>query len=357
MEKRTHHIIDVSSNTIWRFLIIGLFLTLLYLIRDIIFLIFVAFILMSAAQPVVDRLEKRKFPRVLSAMMIYVGFFLFFAAILYFIIPYLAVEIKGLGNNIPIYLQSVNDFVNQINSYISNHTYTIETGNENALSGFSNNLTNYVSQIFSNTLAFLGGFIKTIVVFSLSFYMLVKKDGIKGFLKIMVPKKNIRYIFDLIDRIQYKMGRWLIGQFSLILFVFSLDFLVLYFLGVPYAIIIAIFGGLLEIIPYVGPMVAAVPAILLGLTISPLTALLVAVFYFLIQQAENHVITPLIMRKAVGLNPVTVILALLIGAKLAGFLGVLIAVPLATAVSVFISDLLNEKEAAILKNKKANGKE
>ncbi len=351
MQQKTNYTIDISSNTIWRFVLIGLLLVFLYLVRDIIFLVFVAFILMSAAQPVVDKLEKKKIPRVLSALTIYLGFLLVFATILYFIIPYLAIEIKKLGNNIPVYLQGLNEFINQANFYLTNNEYQVETEAGNALTGFSNNLTNFVSQIFSNTFAFFGGFIKTIVVFSLSFYMLVKKDGIKGFLRIIVPKKNMAYIFDLIDRIQYKMGRWLIGQFSLVLFVFSLDFLALYFLGVPYAIIIAIFGGLLEIIPYVGPMLAAVPAILLGLTVSPFTALLVAIFYLLIQQAENHILTPLIMKKAVGLNPVIIILALLIGAKLAGFLGILIAVPLATAISIFIKDLTSSKKEKTVFNK------
>jgi predicted PurR-regulated permease PerM len=174
--------------------------------------------------------------------------------------------------------------------------------------------------------------------------MLVRREGIRGFLRSITPQKHQEYVFDLSSRIQYKMGRWLIGQFTLIVIIFALDYLVLYSLGVPYALILALLGGLLEIIPYIGPTLALLPATLVALTVSPFTALLVVIFYVLIQPKENYVLTPMIMKRAVGLDPVVIILSLLIGGILAGFLGVLIAVPFATAVSVFMRDLLDEKK-------------
>jgi len=124
--------------------------------------------------------------------------------------------------------------------------------------------------------------------------------------------------------------------------IFILTFLGLTVLGVPYALSLAIIAGLLEIIPYIGPMLSAIPAIIIAFTVSPLTGFLVLVLYVLIQQFENHIIVPQVMRRAVGLHPVAVILALLIGFKLGGVLGAILAVPVATAISVFVGDLFEK---------------
>ena len=118
-------------------------------------------------------------------------------------------------------------------------------------------------------------------------------------------------------------------------------------LGIPYALVLAIFAGLMEIVPYVGPIISAIPGIILGFTISPLTGFLTIFMYILVQQFENHVITPQIMKKAVGLNPIAVILAIFVGAKLAGILGAILAIPVATAVSIFVSDIFKDKERLV----------
>jgi predicted PurR-regulated permease PerM len=124
------------------------------------------------------------------------------------------------------------------------------------------------------------------------------------------------------------------------IFIFILDFLALYFLGVPYALLVALIGGLLEIVPYLGPIISAAVATIVGFLVSPLTGILVLAAYIIIQQIENHIIVPQVMKKAVGLNPVAVILALLIGAQLGGALGAILAIPIAAVVSVFTSDII-----------------
>jgi len=187
------------------------------------------------------------------------------------------------------------------------------------------------------------GLFKTMIVLALSFYMIVKKDGAWGFVNTLVPKKYEAYAIDLIKRIQHQVGRWMLGQFILIAIIFVLEYAVLLLLQVPLAFTLAIFGGLLEVIPYIGPTVSVIPAFLIGLTISPLVAVGVLVAYILIQQIENHIIIPLLMKKAVGLNPVVIILVLLIGGKLAGIAGLILAVPLTAAISVVWGDLVNRE--------------
>ena len=107
----------------------------------------------------------------------------------------------------------------------------------------------------------------------------------------------------------------------------------------------------MEIIPYVGPIVSAIPAVILGLTVSPMTGLLVLILVFAVQQFEYHVIVPQIMKKALGINPIAVILALLIGLKLGGVFGAILAIPIATAISVVVEDLMKKTDPTPILNK------
>jgi predicted PurR-regulated permease PerM len=345
MEKR---IIDISAGTIWRFVLILMLLAFLFFIRDVLLILFVSIILLSAAQPFVEKMETKKIPRFLGAALIYIIFLSFLFLFGYLIIPIVAIEVSDLAKNIPQYLKGIDNFLKNLSALAVG--YNLDANLQGILENYSGRLSDIIPAVFSNTFNFLSGLFKVLVVMSLSFYMLVKKNGTKSFIKTITPKKNQAYVLDLTERIQRKMGRWLIGQFVMILIIFSLDYLVLFFLDVPYAVVLALLGGLLEIIPYIGPTLAIIPAVLFGLTISPLTALSVFLCYLLIQQIENYIITPLVMRKAVGLNPVIIILSLLIGGKLAGTLGVIIAVPFTTALSIFVGDVLNGNGESEIKN-------
>ncbi len=334
--------INISSGIVWRIALIILAIWFIYLIREVLILLFIALVIVSAAQPIVEKLEKKKIPRAVTTVILYIIGLTFLGGGIYLIIPIIVEEFQQLGKNIPQYFEGIGAFINNLTALAAD--YNFENNLQRLIENSSSRMTELFSQIFSNAFTFLGSIFKILLVLSLSFYMLVRKEGIKGFLRAITPKKHQEYAFDLTSRIQYKMGRWLIGQFTLIIIIFALDYLVLSSLGVPYALLLALLGGLFEIIPYIGPVMALIPAALVALTISPLTALLVIIFYIVIQQLENYVLTPLIMKKAVGLDPVVIILSLLIGGILAGFLGVLIAVPFATAISVFMNDLLEDKK-------------
>jgi predicted PurR-regulated permease PerM len=337
--------IDVSTKAILKVVLVGVFLWLVFLTREVLMMLFVAIILVSALEPAINKLESKKIPRVAGAALVYLAFVAFLILGIYVIAPILLQEIKHLAENIPQYLDGLNKLMGNLNTLAVD--YNFERNLQSLLNNASDRLTDLISMAFSNTFAFFSGLLKLVIVLSLSFYLVVKKEGIRGFINFIVPEKHRHYSIQLTQKIQNKMGRWLIGQLTLALAVFLLDFAILSFLGVPYALLLALIGGFLEIIPYIGPVLAFIPAVLVGLTISPVVALLVAFFYILVQQTENHILTPLIMRKAVGLDPVVIILAFLIGGTLAGLLGVLIAVPLATAASVVIEDFhkfMNKKE-------------
>jgi predicted PurR-regulated permease PerM len=124
-----------------------------------------------------------------------------------------------------------------------------------------------------------------------------------------------------------------------------LDAIGLYLVGVPYALILAIFAGVMEIVPYIGPIISAVPGVILGFLISPTTGFLALLVYLIAQQLENNLIVPQVMKKAVGLNPVTTIIALLVGLRLGGVMGSILAIPVATAISLAVNDFIEKRKA------------
>ena len=335
--------LSIPLSFIWKIALVILLIFFVFLIREILVLLFLAFIGVSAAQPLVNRLENKKIPRSVSATILFSIILLLFFGLLSAIVPVFIFEIKDFNQNSGIYLEKIKELFPVVVSD-PNDTETFFNG-ENLIKSFSEKVADSFGGIFSNALSFFQNLLSLAVVFSLAFYMLVKKNGVQGFLKNIVPKKNRAYVFDLVSRIQNQMGRWLLGQAGLVVTIFCLDYVALYFLKVPYALVLASFGGIMEVIPYVGPILAVIPAVLVGLTISPFTAFLVLVLFIIIQQIENNIVVPLIMKKAVGLDPVVIILSLLIGATLLGFLGILAAVPFAAALNIFLGDFLENKEA------------
>ena len=333
--------IEISLKTIWYTVFILAGAWFLFAIKDILLLLFLAIIISSAIQPIVDKLEQKKIPRTITTIGIYLIFFLIFSWGIKIIIPILGTELKDLGIVLGAYLGNFGDVFKNYADILS--TWNIQEQLESIKNSTSDGVTQLGVNIFSNTVGVFTGLFKTMVVMSLSFYMIVKKDGAWGFVKNVVPKKYEQYAIGLIQRIQHQVGRWMIGQFILIGIIFILEYAVLLILHVPLALTLALLGGLLEVVPYIGPTLSIIPAVLIGLTISPWVAVLILIAYILIQQIENHIIIPLLMKKAVGLNPVVIILVLLIGGKLAGIAGLILAVPLAAAVSVIWDDLANRE--------------
>jgi len=185
--------------------------------------------------------------------------------------------------------------------------------------------------------------------------MVVEENAIKKLVWSVAPEKHQVYIMHLVNRMQQKIGLWLRGQLILSLSIFVLTYVGLLILGVKYALVLALIAGLLEFIPYLGPTLSAIPAVFLAFTQAPALALFTLGLYYIIQMVENNILVPKIMQKTVGLNPIISISALLVGYKLAGVVGAILSIPVATAVSVFIKDVFDHKDA--IKSSSENGTE
>ena len=327
MSEQNKTTIEISLSTIIKTIVaIGL-VWLFFIIRDVLILFFLVLVLVAALSPLVDKLST-KIPRQLVVAILGLILIGILIGAGYLFIPPLVSEVKQLAINLPIISSKLGPVYRSIQTYLGSY--------QESLLNLSSQINGLASGIFSTTIGLVSGIFAFLMVVVLAFYMLVDKKMINDyFYNFFAPEKREK-VADILGKISVKMGQWLGGHLLLMLIIGTLDGIALMILGVPYALILAIWGGLTEIIPYLGPWLGIIPAVIIAFTISPLTALFVAIAFIIIQQLESVLIAPKVIGNAVGLSPVIIILSLLAGAKLGGLLGVLVAVPVAATISVLI---------------------
>jgi predicted PurR-regulated permease PerM len=342
----------ISTGTIIRFFVVLIAIALLYYMFDVMLVIVAAIVIASAMEPAIRKLKKYKIPRIASVLVLYVIMAGILSGILLFFMPVVVNDAVEFLNNVPktISLESVWSPVRDLGVNISS---TSIAGHSISISDFIKGLQSLIVGTGAGalqTVTFIfGGVLGLILIIVLSFYLAVQEGGVENFLKLITPVKKHDYITDLWQRSQRKIGLWLQGQILLGVIVGVLVYLVLTIVGIKHALLLAILAGALEIIPVFGPIISAVPAVLIAFTDSGLTQGFILIgLYLIIHQFENHLFYPLVVKKIVGISPIVVILALVIGAKLAGILGALLAVPLAAAFMEYISDVEKGRKVTIV---------
>lgn len=346
--------INISTGTIIKTLVILVVATLLYLLLDIVLIILTAVVIASAIEPATLWFAKYKIPRVLAVLSIYGVSFLFIVGFLYFFIPPLFVDVTQLANELPAKMENL-DLFGGFFEPIAGLTGSEFTFSFDDVFDQLRALLGSLAGGGLNTAATLfGGAFSFIFILVISFYLAVQKNGIDNFLRLITPIQHEKYVISVWRRSQTKIGQWMKGQLLLGLLVGVLVFLGLTILGVKYAFVLAVFAALLELIPVFGPVVSAVPAVIIGFTDSVTTGLLVLALYVLIQQFENHLLYPLVVKKIIGMSPIVVIISLIVGWQLFGFLGIVLSVPIATVLMILADDA-EAKKAAALKIKSPTG--
>lgn len=331
--------INITTTSLIKIVVFIVLLLALYTVRDIILVIIISMVLASAMDPLVDWLyRKARFPRALSVILVYAVFVSFVVMVIYFLIPPLAEQFNQLAGRLK-------DFKTELSFRTSTFAKVLDQlGITGGFSALGQNFARIASNFFQTTLGVFSGIVQVIAVLAITFYLISSESGLKNFIKSLVPFKHQAYAMTLTDKIQKKMGHWLLGQLVLSGFIFLLTFIGLSILGVKYALALALLAGLLEIVPYLGPILSAVPAIFVAFVQSPPLALFVVLLYIVIQQTENYILVPKVMGKTVGANPVVILVAVLVGFKLAGIVGMLLAVPIVAAVQVFVNDFIESRE-------------
>jgi len=342
---------EITFDSWIRCAVVVIIVYALYLVSDFILIIISSIVIASAIEPAVAVAKKRNIPRLPAVLSVYLISALVFVGLFYFLLLPLAGEISSFIRTLTIYSNSItnggilSDLFRTQNLFGGFDTPVLIR----ELSAQLNSLSAFLSQgIFSGASLIFGGIFNFVLILVLSFYLVAQEDGISKFLKMITPMQHERYVIGLWRRSQHKIGLWMQGQLLSSALMALLVYLSLLIIGVPHALLLAVLAGVFELIPLVGATLAAIPTIFIAYTWGGMSiALIVAGLYIVIQQLEGHLIYPLVVKKMVGIPPIISIVSLVIGGTLAGFLGVLVSVPVAAALMEFISDFEERKIAKL----------
>lgn len=326
--------IEISSKTIVFTICFLLALAFFWQIRDILAMIFISFVLMHAINPLVNQLQKIKIPRVLSIVIVYILVLGVISFCVAGIIPILIEQTTGLINSLPKIAENIKIF-NQ-NSFFSENNIDL-TSQIKALENIPSNIVQIAISIGSNVFSAL-------MIFVITFYLLLEKKNFPKYGDDFFGDKGKAKFLRIMNNLESSLGSWVSAELLLMTIIGLLSYFGYLALGLKYAVPLAIFAGLLEAIPNIGPIIATLLAGLVGLTVSPLIALFTIIFGILVQQLENSLIVPKIMNKTIGLNPLVTIILIIAGGELAGVSGALLAIPLFLTAQSVIKGLSKDSE-------------
>lgn len=355
MSNGSHNSISISTGTILRALLVLLGVFLIWKLWDLVLVILTAIVIASFVESTAPYFKKIRIGRVFGIVILYVSGTAILAGIFYLFAPLLITEIYNLAQLLASYAPGV-DFLN----YFQNEAFS---GAKDIVSNISQNLsldsllsaskafiTNLSSGFFTTLSVAFGSIFNVILIVIISFYLSIQEKGIENFLRVILPNKYEDYVLDLWIRSRRKIALWVRGQMLVALLVAILTYLTLSLLGIQYALLLAIIAGFMQLVPY-GIFIAIIPAVSFSYLAGGFsTALMVAGAYLIIHQFENYLFTPLIIKRVVGLSPLVIILALLIGIKLAGFWGLILAIPGAVVFMELIGDIEKHKIFTRTKN-------
>lgn len=320
--------VEISHKTIVFTVVFLLLIGFLYFIRDIILEFFVALLIMTVLNPLVTKLSRFKIPRAVSILVTYILVLSLVGIALAGVVPALVGQTTNFVNKLPEYLENLGA-ANSLSNQIANQFLT-------AVGNLPAQAARLTISIFSNLFGVL-----TVLIFA--FYLLLARDKLDDQLSTLFGDKRSKKAARVIDALEEKLGGWARGQLALMVMVGLSTYIGLSLLGIPFALSLGILAGILEIVPYIGPVIAAIPSVIIGFGISPLMGLATVALAFIIQQLENYVFVPKVMEKSVGVSPIITLLSLAIGFKIAGIVGALISVPVVITLQVLSREYLLSK--------------
>lgn len=340
----TPRYISVSTGTFVRLIAVGAAAYALWILKDLALLVITAVVIASALEPGIEFFMRYKLPRILSVLLMYLAVFGTLFSIVYFMLPPILSDTQNFLTSLPAYLETV-ELPAGLSGMTQTPFFSADTGGTAA--SIIETLFTYRSAVAEGSegaiqlvSAFFGGVFALMLVIVLSFYFAIQETGVEQFLRFVTPQKHEEYVVGLWGRAKKKIGLWMQGQLILSLIVGVIVYLGLVLLGVPYALLLAVIAALFDLIPIFGSLIAGILGVIISFSFGGLPlAFMVAGLYLIVNQLEAHLIYPLVVNKVVGIPPLLVILALIAGGALAGFLGVLLAVPLAAALREFLDDV------------------
>lgn len=319
----------IKNQLIWAILFV-LLLWFLYEIREIIVILFSAFTVTAAVAPF-TRILNRKLPYVASVLISYGIVFTLLFVLVFPLFPFFSEQVQQLITTFPGYIFESSKSLG----------FTVE------MAELRNVLGSMIANIGRNAFAITGslfsGFFTILSIFVISLYLSLEKQHLKTYLINLLDKKMRARVITAMRISEKKLGAWVRGQFILSLAIGFFSWAGLTLLGIPFTLPLALFAGVLEVVPTIGPILSAIPAIIVALNDSFSKALLVAGLYVVIQMLENNFLVPKVMQRSVGLHPIVIIVAVLVGTKLMGFVGALLAVPVVSTLNAVYQSFKENK--------------
>ena len=342
---------DHDPRALIRYALFGLALTVAllwatYLVREALLLIYISTLVAIGFGPIVSAIERRRLagqhrlPRWAAILVIYVALIGSIVAVGIMIVPPLVEQERDFWTELPSLMRRGQDWL------IDRGLLAQQISPREAFEQTAGARSDAVGTVVGAIWGFVGGLFGLLTILILAFYFLVDSDSIVRTFVRLFPRSERRRVEDACRRISTKVSAWLAGQMFLAGIIGGSAAIGLWLLGVPYFYVLALIAAVGEMIPVVGPILAAVPAVAVALSVSPSLALFVALFFLIQQQFENHVLVPKVMERQVGVSAVVVIIALLLGGSLLGIVGAILAVPTAAILHVLFQELAPEASSS-----------
>lgn len=306
-------------------------------ISSIVNIIFIGFILAYALKPLRDTIsEKFKLSKKISSTSIILTIFLGLILLSYIVIPSIIRESYNIGY-----------ILDNIDEYVKNIVYKLNLNDISFFESIYNQISEEVNIFFSkvtdnlleNLMVCFESLVSLAIVPIVTYYFLVDGDLIYNKLLLILPTEKRIIAKRVISHIDKVLSRYIISQLLLSLIIGALTFIVLVIIDVKFALILGIFNGILNIVPYFGPIIGGVPAIFVALMESPNKALWTLIAIFLIQQIEGNILSPKITGDSTNMHPIIIIILLILGEKMGGVIGMVLVVPITVIIKVIYDDI------------------
>jgi len=329
--------LDISWNTILKVFVALFCFYLFYLARDILIGFFFALIISILFEPAIRFLQKLRAPRILAAALVYLGAFLLLGLLIYYSSAIFISEIRQFSQSLPQYFEKISPPLRALGFRALESTEEFLKFLEKAVEKTAEN-------IFDALFTFFGGVFTTIFVVTVAIFLSMEENPLARLLALIVPKEYEDYVFSLFERSQEKVSGWFLARIIACIFVGLASYFIFLLFGVDYPFVLAVLAGALEFFPVIGPLISGAIVFLFIWLESTSRAIFVLIFFTLIQQIEGNIITPILMKKFIGMPPALILLALAIGGKLWGFLGAILTVPLVGILFEFSKEFLKQRK-------------
>ena len=333
MENR---LLDISWGSILKIAVAAIGFYLLFLLRDVLIWIIFAVIISILFNPAIDFL-RRFMPRVIATVLVYLSVFSIIGVMIYLVAPLFLKEVQQFSISFPEYFERLSPPLKNLGieafESFDSFTKTIEEG-----------LAKVSSNVFMAIGAIFGGLFSTITIVSIALFLSLEEKGLERIIKVLTPKKYEAFVLSLWERSQKKVSGWFGARVLASVFVGLMTFVTCYVLDINYAVSFALFSAVFNFIPFIGPVLAAVVIAIIVAADSWLKAIFFLVATILIQQIEGNILSPVLTKRLIGLPPALVLIAVMIGAKLWGLMGALLAIPIAGILFEFLRDFLKKKK-------------